>query len=60
MNLVQLLVQSIPGTPSFLLTKGIVYVRLDQVSTIGELYCMLKRMEVPYRHTSNHDAHRTR
>lgn len=49
MKMVQLLVQGIPKSPSFLIVKGISYCHVDQQSTIGELYSMLKRMEVPYR-----------
>lgn len=57
MKLVQLLVQSVPGSVSFLITKGIDQRREWAVhATVGELYCMLKRMEVPYReHKARHD-----
>lgn len=60
MKLVQLLVQlvqSVPGSVSFLIIKGIDQRREWAVhATVGELYCMLKRMEVPYReHKVSHD-----
>lgn len=57
MKLVQLLVQSVPGSVNFLITKGIDQRREWAVhATVGELYCMLKRMEVAYReHKVSHD-----